>query len=94
MNYKYKIKSIDELKKFIDSTEYNWEDVYDDDGINYSACMNYDMLDSDYVITKTKINNFDRVTGECFTTKGKSKGTWQWERWMVKDYKNIIMDTE
>ena len=94
MNYKYKIKSIDELKKFIDSTEYNWEDVYDDDGINYSACMNYDMLASDYVITKTKINNFGKVTGECFTTKGKSKGTWQWERWMVKDYKNIIMDTE
>ena len=94
MKYKYKIKSIEELKRFIDSTEYVWEDAYDDCGINYSACMNVDMLASDYVITKTKINNFDKVNGECFTIKGKSKGIWQWESWMVKDYKNIIMDTE
>lgn len=94
MNYKYKIKSIDELKKFIDSTEYNWEDVYDDDGISYSACMNDDMLASDYVITKTKINDFDKVAGECFTIKGKSKGVWQWESWMVKKYVNVIMETE
>ena len=94
MNYKYKIKSIDELKKFIDSTEYNWEDVYDDDEINYSACMNVDMLASDYVITETKINGFSRVTGECFTIKGKSKGVWQWEPWMVKKYVNVIMETE
>ena len=93
MNCKYKIKSIDELKKFIDSTEYNWEDVYGDDGISYSACMNNDMLASDYVITKTKINDFE-VIGECFTTKGKSKGTWQWEPWMVKKYVNVIMETE
>ena len=94
MKYTYKIKSIDELKKFIDSTEYNWEDVYDDDGINYSACMNVDMLDFDYVITKTKINNFDKVARECFTIKGKSKGVWQWEPRMVKKYVNVIMETE
>lgn len=93
MSYKYKIKSIEELKRFIDSTEYSWEHVYNGQEISYSACMNDDMLASDYVITKTKINDF-KVIGECFTTKGKSKGTWSWERWMVKDYKNIIMETE
>ena len=94
MNYKYKIKSIKELKRFIDSTEYNWKDVYDGYEISYSVGMNDNMLASDYVITETKINDFYKVIGECFTTKGKSKGTWKWEPWMVKKYVNVIMKTE
>lgn len=94
MSYKYKVKSIEELKRFIDSTEYNWEDVYDSYEIRYSAGMNDDMLASDYVITETKINDFYKVIGECFTIKGKSKGVWKWEPWMVKKYVNVIMETE
>lgn len=96
MSYKYKIKSISELKKFINnSTEYNWEEVYGcGSGISYSACMNIDMLSSDFVITEAKINNSCAVSGECFTIEGKSKGDWQWEPWMVKNYANVIMKTE
>lgn len=96
MSYKYKIKSISELKNFINnSTKYNWEKVYNCEyGISYSAFMNIDMLSSDYVITEVKINNSCAVYGECFTIKGKSKGKWKWEPWMVKNYANVIMKTE
>ena len=96
MSYKYKIKSISELKKFINnSTRYNWEEVYNcENGISYSTCMNIDMLSSDYVITEAKINSSCAVSGECFTIKGESKGDWKWEPWMVKNYANVIMKTE
>ena len=96
MTYKYKIKHLNELKKYFDERGYRFEEICLDfgDGISFGAFMSKTMLSCDYVLTKEKINYEYAVFGRCFTRDNKSRGIYRWEPWMVNKCKTSIMDTE
>lgn len=96
MIYKYKIKHLNELKKYFDERGYRFEEICLDfgAGIKFGAFMNKTMLSCYYVLTKEKINYKYAVLGKCFTRDMKARETYEWEAWMVNKCKTSIMDTE